>query len=184
MVTLCLLLCSRSSSPPHLLLLPPLLEDTILSSSISFLLLFSTFFSRSLLLLDQLGHSEQVKTLVFEVTSKLESRNRELALFYCKLLESHSKRGSPKGFDIAYCYMNHLFRSSSSVYIKRRAFEYMVSGLCAMDRPREVEDLVEDLRSNGGAIDLSCNTLTIRSHASGCATLIARSITTTLHTKY
>ncbi|XLR58751.1 hypothetical protein S83_009423, partial [Arachis hypogaea] len=94
-----------------------------------------TIVSDPAVLLDQLGHSEQVKTLVFEVTSKLESRNRELALFYCKLLESHSKRGSPKGFDIAYCYMNHLFRSSSSVYIKRRAFEYMVSGLCAMDRP-------------------------------------------------
>ncbi|QHO14565.1 Pentatricopeptide repeat-containing protein [Arachis hypogaea] len=51
--------------------------------------------------------------------------------------------------------MNQLFRSSSSVYIKRRAFEYMVSGLCAMDRSREVEDLVEDLRGNGGAIDPS-----------------------------
>ncbi|XLT08084.1 hypothetical protein HN51_053877 [Arachis hypogaea] len=34
-------------------------------------------------------------------------------------------------------------------------FEYMVSGLCAMDRPREAEDLVEDLRGNGGAIDPS-----------------------------
>ncbi|KAL1360487.1 hypothetical protein AAHE18_04G180100 [Arachis hypogaea] len=33
-------------------------------------------------------------------------------------------------------------------------------------------------------VELSCNTLTIRSHASGCATLIARSITTTLHSKY
>ncbi|KAL4392097.1 hypothetical protein S83_009880 [Arachis hypogaea] len=51
--------------------------------------------------------------------------------------------------------MNQLFRSSSSVYIKYRTFEYMVSGLCAMDRLREVEDSVEDLRGNGGAIDPS-----------------------------
>ncbi|QHN87132.1 Pentatricopeptide repeat-containing protein [Arachis hypogaea] len=51
--------------------------------------------------------------------------------------------------------MNQLFRSSSSVYIKRRAFEYMVSGLCAMDRPREADDFVEDLRGNDGAIDPS-----------------------------
>ncbi|XP_015941846.1 pentatricopeptide repeat-containing protein At2g17033 [Arachis duranensis] len=106
-------------------------------------------------LLDQLGRSEEAEALVFETTSKLESRNRELALFYCKLLESHSKRGSQKGFDVAYCYLNQLLRSSSSVYIKRRAFEYMISGLCAMDRPREAEDLVEDLRGNGGGIDPS-----------------------------
>ncbi|XLU95587.1 hypothetical protein S245_009939 [Arachis hypogaea] len=65
--------------------------------------------------------------------------------------------------------MNHLFRSSSSVYIKRRAFEYMVSGLCAMDRPREVEDLVEDLRSNGGAIDLS--SFELKSIMYGCGRL-------------
>ncbi|KAL4330860.1 hypothetical protein S83_044532 [Arachis hypogaea] len=51
--------------------------------------------------------------------------------------------------------MNHFFGSFSSVYIKRRAFEYMVSSLCAMDRPREAEDLVEDLRGNSGAIDPS-----------------------------
>ncbi|XLT13060.1 hypothetical protein HN51_058750, partial [Arachis hypogaea] len=102
-------------------------------------------------LLDQLGRSEEAEALVFEATSELESRNRELALFYCKLLKSRSKRGSPIGFDVAYCYMNQLFRSSFSVYIKCRAFEYMVSGLCAMNRPREAEDL----RSNGRAIDSS-----------------------------
>ncbi|MED6198215.1 hypothetical protein PIB30_064044 [Stylosanthes scabra] len=31
----------------------------------------------------------------------------------------------------------------------------MVSGLCAMDKPREAEDLIEDLRSNGGGIEPS-----------------------------
>ncbi|MED6179828.1 hypothetical protein PIB30_004472 [Stylosanthes scabra] len=106
-------------------------------------------------LLDQLGRSEEAEALIFEATSKLESRNRELALFYCKLLESHAKRGSQKGFDAAYSYLNQLLRSSSSVYIKRRAFEFMVSGLCAMDKPREAEDLVEDLRGNGGGIEPS-----------------------------
>ncbi|QHO38249.1 Pentatricopeptide repeat-containing protein [Arachis hypogaea] len=61
-------------------------------------------------LLDQLGHSEEAEALVFGATSKFESRNKELTLFY-------------------------------------------LCGLCAMDRPCEVKDLVEDLRGNGGGID-------------------------------
>lgn len=57
-------------------------------------------------------------------------------------MESHSKRNSHVGFDDAYCYLNIVLCSSSSVHVKRRAYEYMVNGLCAMDRPREAEDLV------------------------------------------
>ncbi|KAL4307176.1 hypothetical protein HN51_041499 [Arachis hypogaea] len=84
------------------------------------------------LLLDQLGRYEETKVLVFEATSKLESRNRELALFYCILLEAHSKRGSPKGF--------------LSIWLV----------VCVqMNRSREAEDLVEDLRGNSGAINPS-----------------------------
>ncbi|XP_027365017.1 pentatricopeptide repeat-containing protein At2g17033 isoform X2 [Abrus precatorius] len=101
-------------------------------------------------LLHKLGHHQQSQILISEATSKLESRTRDLVLFYGKLLESHSKRGSQTGFDDAYCYLNGLLCTSSSVYVKRRAYEYMVSGLCTMDRPREAEDLVQDLRDSGG----------------------------------
>ncbi|XLS64394.1 hypothetical protein HN51_024368, partial [Arachis hypogaea] len=133
-------------------LLSPSSSFSHLSSLALFFTWNPTIVSDSATLLDQLGRSEEAKALVFEATSEFESRNRELALFYYKLLESYSKRGSPKDFDIAYCYMNQFFRSSFSIYIKRRAFEYMVSGLCAMDKPCEAEDLVEDLRDNGRAI--------------------------------
>ena len=102
------------------------------------------------MLLDELGHYEEAETLVSEATSRLEYRKREVALFYCKRLESHSKRGSQRGFDVAYCYLNQLLCSSSFVYIKRRAYEYMLSGLCAMDRSHRPEGLVEDLRGNAG----------------------------------
>ncbi|TKY50722.1 Pentatricopeptide repeat-containing protein [Spatholobus suberectus] len=95
-------------------------------------------------LLHKLGHRAQSQTLISEATSKLESRNRDLALFYGKLMESHTKRSSKTGFDVAYRYLNHLLRTSSSVHVKRRAYEYMVSGLCAMDRPREAEGLRHD----------------------------------------
>ncbi|KAA8535960.1 hypothetical protein F0562_028438 [Nyssa sinensis] len=38
---------------------------------------------------------------------------------------------------------------SSSVYVKRRAYESMVNGLCAMDLPREAENLMEKTRGLG-----------------------------------
>ncbi|RYR04999.1 hypothetical protein Ahy_B06g084825 [Arachis hypogaea] len=104
-----------------------------------------TIVSDPAVLLDQLGRYEETKVLVFEATSKLESRNRELVLFYCILLEAHSKRGSPKGFDVAYCYMNKFFRFLSIWLV-----------VCVqMNRSREAEDLVEDLRGNSGAINPS-----------------------------
>ncbi|XP_061337480.1 pentatricopeptide repeat-containing protein At2g17033-like [Gastrolobium bilobum] len=101
-------------------------------------------------LLHKQGRYDEAESLISEATSKLESRKRDLVLFYGKLVDSHSKRGSERGFDVAYCYLNQLLCTSSSVYIKRRAYEYMVSGLCAMNRPREAEHLVGDLRDNGG----------------------------------
>ncbi|KAK9944254.1 hypothetical protein M0R45_009828 [Rubus argutus] len=77
------------------------------------------------------------------------TRERELALFHCQLVESHSKISSKRGFDSAYNFLYQLVQNSSSVYVKRRAFESMVSGLCAMDRPREAEDLIEEMRVKG-----------------------------------
>lgn len=57
-------------------------------------------------------------------------------------MASHSKRNSLSGFHDAYDYLNNLLCTSSSLHVKRRAYEYMVSGLCAMDKPRQAEDLV------------------------------------------
>lgn len=100
-------------------------------------------------LLDEQGRYETFQTLISEATSKLESSSRDLALFYCKLLESHSKRSSERGFEIAYSYLSQILHTSSSIYIKRRVYEHMVSGLCTMNRPREAELLVEDMRTKG-----------------------------------
>jgi pentatricopeptide repeat protein len=65
-------------------------------------------------------------------------------------LESHSKRASQTGFDSAYCYLNNMLHTSSSLYVKRRAYESMVSGLCSMDKPREAENLIQDFKVGGG----------------------------------
>lgn len=100
-------------------------------------------------LLDKQGLHSQSEALISETISKLGTRERELALFHCQLVESHSKISSKRGFDSAYNFLYQLVQNSSSVYVKRRAFESMVSGLCAMDRPCEAEDLIEEMRVKG-----------------------------------
>ncbi|PRQ25035.1 putative Smr domain-containing protein [Rosa chinensis] len=100
-------------------------------------------------LLDKQGRHSQSEALISETISKLGARERELAQFHCQLVESHSKLSSKRGFDRAYTYLYQLLQNSSSVYVKRRAFESMVGGLCAMDRPREADDLIEEMRVKG-----------------------------------
>ncbi|XP_054780429.1 pentatricopeptide repeat-containing protein At2g17033 isoform X2 [Prosopis cineraria] len=101
-------------------------------------------------LLDKQEQYAAWETLISEASSKLESCSRDLALFYCKLLECHSRQSSERGFGIAYSYLSQLLHiSSSSMYIKRRIYECMVSSLCSMDRPCEAENLVKDMRIKG-----------------------------------
>ncbi|KAM1318345.1 hypothetical protein PS1_003532 [Malus domestica] len=100
-------------------------------------------------LLDNQGLYSQSEALISETISKLGSRERELALFHCQLLESHSKLSSKHGFDSTYSYLHQLLHNSSSVYVKRRAFESMVGGLCAMDRPQEADILIEEMIVKG-----------------------------------
>ncbi|XP_034228467.1 pentatricopeptide repeat-containing protein At2g17033 [Prunus dulcis] len=100
-------------------------------------------------LLDKQGQHNEAEVLISETISKLGSRERELALFHCQLVESHSKLSSKHGFDSSYSYLYQLLHNSSSVYVKNRAFESMISGLCEMDRPREADNLIEEMRVKG-----------------------------------
>ncbi|KAH7518355.1 hypothetical protein FEM48_Zijuj09G0163000 [Ziziphus jujuba var. spinosa] len=100
-------------------------------------------------LLDKQGRHSESETLISETIAELGNRERELALFYCQLVESHSKQNSVHGFERSYTYLHHLLHNSSSVYVKRRALESMVGGLCTMDRPIEAESLIEEMRVVG-----------------------------------
>ncbi|XP_024033063.1 pentatricopeptide repeat-containing protein At2g17033 [Morus notabilis] len=100
-------------------------------------------------LLDKQGRYSEAEALIAEAVSKLGHRQRELAVFYCSLVESHSKQSSKHGFDSSYAYLYQLLRDSSSAYVKCRAFETMVGALCTMDRPCEAESLMEEMRHKG-----------------------------------
>ncbi|XP_058753486.1 pentatricopeptide repeat-containing protein At2g17033-like [Vicia villosa] len=101
-------------------------------------------------LLHKLQLHTESQTLFSQTISNLNNRERDLVLFYSKLLISHSKRASQTGFDSAYSYLNNLLHTSSSLYVKRRAYQSMVSGLCAMDKPREAENLIQDFQQTDG----------------------------------
>ncbi|AES62917.1 pentatricopeptide (PPR) repeat protein [Medicago truncatula] len=115
-----------------------------------------TIFADLITLLHKHQRYTESQTLISEATSKLNNKERDIVLFYAKLLDSHSKRASQTGFDFAYSHLNNLLRTSSSIYVKRRASESMVSGLCAMDKPREAENLVQEFKrtDGGGKIQL------------------------------
>uniref|UniRef100_A0A2N9HHB9 Smr domain-containing protein n=1 Tax=Fagus sylvatica TaxID=28930 RepID=A0A2N9HHB9_FAGSY len=100
-------------------------------------------------LLDKQGRYDESETLISEAVSKLELRERELVLFYCNLVESHSKQGSKRGFDVSYARLNRIVDDSASVYVKRRGFESMVSGLCGLGRVCEAEKVFEEMRVRG-----------------------------------
>ncbi|KAF7126428.1 hypothetical protein RHSIM_Rhsim11G0194300 [Rhododendron simsii] len=97
-------------------------------------------------LLDKRGQMDQAQILMSDAVSKLQLQERALALFYCNLIDSHSKHRSKPGLFDSYTRLKLLMSSSSSVYVKRRAFEAMMSGLCAMDLPFEAENLMEEMR--------------------------------------
>ena len=97
-------------------------------------------------LLHSLGRHSQSESLIFDASSKLQPCQCDLVLFYGKLIDSHSKRNSHTAFDAAFGYLHNLVRTSSSLHVKRMAYQYMVSYLCLMDRPCEAEDLVLGLQ--------------------------------------
>ncbi|XP_050363944.1 pentatricopeptide repeat-containing protein At2g17033 [Argentina anserina] len=100
-------------------------------------------------LLDKQGVESQSEALISETIEKLGTKDRELAQFHCHLVESHSKITSKRGFDKACSYLYQLLQNSSSVYVKRRAFESIVGGLCTMDRPQDADELIQEMKIKG-----------------------------------
>ncbi|KAG6571003.1 Pentatricopeptide repeat-containing protein, partial [Cucurbita argyrosperma subsp. sororia] len=101
--------------------------------------------------LDKNGQIVDSETLISEAISKLGIQERKLVNFYCQLVESQSKHGSERGFGNAYARLLELLYNSSSIYVKRRAYESMVTGLCSMKRPQEAESLVKEMKAKGFA---------------------------------
>ncbi|WCJ39935.1 pentatricopeptide (PPR) repeat-containing protein [Euphorbia peplus] len=99
--------------------------------------------------LDKQGQHSESTTLISDSISKLHLKERDLLLFYCNLIDSHSKRCSIRGFDDSFALLSELVSGSRSVYVKRQGFKSMVSGLCEIGKPREAEDLIEEMTRNG-----------------------------------
>ncbi|EEF41095.1 pentatricopeptide repeat-containing protein, putative [Ricinus communis] len=99
--------------------------------------------------LDKQGRYDESATLVSDSISKLQVKERDLARFYCNLVESQSKQNSIRGFDNSVASLMQLVCNSNSVYVKRQGYKSMVNGLCEMGRPREAETLIEEMGKEG-----------------------------------
>lgn len=91
----------------------------------------------------------EADALISETVSKLDIRERELCTFYCCLIEFHSKHKSKQGVFDSYTSLKQILSCSSSVYLKRRAYESMICSLCVIDLPREAENMMEEMKVQG-----------------------------------
>ncbi|KAL9683604.1 hypothetical protein QQ045_015427 [Rhodiola kirilowii] len=105
--------------------------------------------SELIALLESQSRFDEAEVLISETVSKLGFRERELVLFYSNLIECKSKHKLvSSGFDTEAC-LRGMILSSSSVYVKQRAYEALISALCMMDRVDEGGDLIGEMKSRG-----------------------------------
>ncbi|XP_010489318.1 PREDICTED: pentatricopeptide repeat-containing protein At2g17033-like isoform X1 [Camelina sativa] len=97
-------------------------------------------------LLNKQERFQESETLLSTAVSRLESSERDFALFLCNLVESNSKQGSIQGFNEACFRLREIIQRSSSVYVKTQAYKSMVSGLCNMDQYHVAERVIEEMR--------------------------------------
>lgn len=100
-------------------------------------------------LLYKQGNLDQVDNLISEAVSKLEFQQTQLCTFYCCLIDSHSKHKSQQGVFDSYRRMNLLLSNSSSLHLKRKAYESMICGLCVVDLPQQAENMMEEMKGLG-----------------------------------
>ncbi|KAJ0529776.1 putative tetratricopeptide-like helical domain superfamily [Helianthus annuus] len=92
---------------------------------------------------------DEAQTLVLEVETKLASRERDLCNFYCNLMDAHSKHQSKQGIFYSYECIKQLHSHSSSVYLKKRAYESLIGSLSVINLPREAETLMVEMKNKG-----------------------------------
>ncbi|XP_026396925.1 pentatricopeptide repeat-containing protein At2g17033-like [Papaver somniferum] len=97
--------------------------------------------------LENQGQFDVSEKLISDSVQKLASQERELALFYCNLINSYSKYGSKKGVFDSYNCLKKLLSGSSS--LNRQAYESMINGLCILDLPHDAEEMMEKMRLEG-----------------------------------
>lgn len=95
------------------------------------------------------GKTKESEALLSETLMKLGSRDRDLVSFYCNLIDSHSRHNSNQGVCDVISRLSRIVSESSSIYVRERAYESMISGLCAVGRPLEAENLSEAMRVKG-----------------------------------
>nr|XP_043624483.1 pentatricopeptide repeat-containing protein At2g17033 [Erigeron canadensis] len=92
---------------------------------------------------------DEAQTLLSEVETILASKQRDLCNFYCNLMDSHSKHQSKQGIFDAYGRINQLSSHSSSIYLKKRSYESIISSLSVINMPHEAENSMVEMKNQG-----------------------------------
>ncbi|KAF6135625.1 hypothetical protein GIB67_028196 [Kingdonia uniflora] len=106
-------------------------------------------------LLEKQGRFDEAQTLISESKRDLRFRGRDIALFYCDLIECHSKQGYKRGVYQTYACVKEVIRESelleSNVWsmVNQRVYECMINGLCTLGLPSDAEEMTEEMKVLG-----------------------------------
>ncbi|KAK9668940.1 hypothetical protein RND81_13G097200 [Saponaria officinalis] len=109
----------------------------------------SKLVSSVIALLYKQGQITEAESLISETVSTMCSKERDLVSFYCNLIMAVAKVKSMSGFSSTYTRLNELLYNSSSTFVRKRAYESMVGGLCVMGQPHEAKRLITDTEHLG-----------------------------------
>ncbi|KAH9602659.1 hypothetical protein KSS87_014125 [Heliosperma pusillum] len=95
------------------------------------------------------GRIQEAETLISETISTMCLKERDLVSFYCNLINAVAKVKSKIGFAYTHAHLTELLCTSSSAFVRKRAYESLVGGLCVMGLPQEAENLIKEMEHVG-----------------------------------
>ncbi|GAB2267728.1 hypothetical protein Dimus_002711 [Dionaea muscipula] len=100
------------------------------------------------------GLCHEAERLTSETVTRLCSKERELVSFYSDLIDSAGKLRSEQGFFIACACLKQMISksSSSSMYVKTRAYGSLIRGFCMMGLAHEAESMINEARCLGPSV--------------------------------
>ncbi|KAL9243380.1 hypothetical protein vseg_017274 [Gypsophila vaccaria] len=145
--TLTHLLSSHNTSHPHLssLALPLYMKIT----QMQWFSWNSKLVANVIASLYKQGQITDAESLISETVSTMCPKERDLVSFYCNLIISVAKVKSMSGFSSTYTRLKELLYGSSSTFVRKRAYESIVGGLCIMGQPHEAKKLIDELEHLG-----------------------------------
>ncbi|KAF9621746.1 hypothetical protein IFM89_027600 [Coptis chinensis] len=102
--------------------------------------------------LESQGLKDEAELLISESIQRLKFRERDVALFYCDLIESLSKHGLNEAVFDHYARLKQVLSAGScslNTSLNRKALQCMINALCTLDLAHNAEKTMGEMRNAG-----------------------------------